>query len=161
MTTFSITINGQIHGPMDIRDDLTMNDFLREHLGMTGTKFGCGAGQVPELRHHRRRRRRHELHQPDLHCDRREFRWKDRSHGRRPCQERAVVRTAKGFHRTLRVSMRILHGRLPQRRPGSARAPFKGTDRTRASSRKQLPKPGWTTCAAAPATSNIMRRCAM
>lgn len=45
MTTFSITINGQIHGPMDIRDNLTMNDFLREHLGMTGTKFGCGAGQ--------------------------------------------------------------------------------------------------------------------
>jgi len=24
---------------------LTMNDFLREHLGMTGTKFGCGAAQ--------------------------------------------------------------------------------------------------------------------
>jgi aerobic-type carbon monoxide dehydrogenase small subunit (CoxS/CutS family) len=45
MTTFSITINGQVHGPMDIRDDLTMNDFLREYLGMTGTKFGCGAGQ--------------------------------------------------------------------------------------------------------------------
>jgi aerobic-type carbon monoxide dehydrogenase small subunit (CoxS/CutS family) len=45
VTTFSITINGQVHGPMDIRDDLTMNDFLREHLGMTGTKFGCGAGQ--------------------------------------------------------------------------------------------------------------------
>ena len=45
MTAFSITINGQIHGPMDIRDDLTMNDFLREYLGMTGTKFGCGAGQ--------------------------------------------------------------------------------------------------------------------
>src|SRR3954469_20476585 len=22
-----------------------MNDFLREHLGMTGTKFGCGAAQ--------------------------------------------------------------------------------------------------------------------
>ncbi|MEH2511164.1 aerobic-type carbon monoxide dehydrogenase small subunit (CoxS/CutS family) [Nitrobacteraceae bacterium AZCC 1564] len=45
MTTFSITINGQIHGPMEIRDDLTLNDFLREYLGMTGTKFGCGAGQ--------------------------------------------------------------------------------------------------------------------
>jgi len=45
VTAFSITINDRIHGPMDIRDDLTMNDFLREHLGMTGTKFGCGAGQ--------------------------------------------------------------------------------------------------------------------
>ena len=30
---------------MDVRDDLTLNDFLREHLGMTGTKFGCGAAQ--------------------------------------------------------------------------------------------------------------------
>lgn len=45
MTALSITINGRVHGPMDIRDDLSMNDFLREYLGMTGTKFGCGAGQ--------------------------------------------------------------------------------------------------------------------
>ena len=29
----------------EVRDDLTMNDFLREYLGMTGTKFGCGAAQ--------------------------------------------------------------------------------------------------------------------
>jgi aerobic-type carbon monoxide dehydrogenase small subunit (CoxS/CutS family) len=26
-----------------MRDEL--NDFLREYLGMTGTKFGCGAAQ--------------------------------------------------------------------------------------------------------------------
>ena len=43
MTTLGITINGRAHGPTDVRDDLTLNDFLREHLGMTGTKFGCGA----------------------------------------------------------------------------------------------------------------------
>ena len=30
---------------MDVRDELTMNDFLREYLGLTGTKFGCGAAQ--------------------------------------------------------------------------------------------------------------------
>jgi aerobic-type carbon monoxide dehydrogenase small subunit (CoxS/CutS family) len=30
---------------MDVRDELTMNDFLREVLGMTGTKFACGAAQ--------------------------------------------------------------------------------------------------------------------
>jgi aerobic-type carbon monoxide dehydrogenase small subunit (CoxS/CutS family) len=30
---------------MNVRDELTMNDFLREILGMTGTKFGCGAAQ--------------------------------------------------------------------------------------------------------------------
>ena len=45
MTTLSLTINGRAHGPMDVRDDLTLNDFLRESLGMTGTKFGCGAAQ--------------------------------------------------------------------------------------------------------------------
>jgi aerobic-type carbon monoxide dehydrogenase small subunit (CoxS/CutS family) len=45
VTTFSITINGRGYGPMEIREDLTMNDFLREHLGLTGTKFGCGAAQ--------------------------------------------------------------------------------------------------------------------
>ena len=28
-----------------MRDELSMNDFLREYLGMTGTKFGCGAAQ--------------------------------------------------------------------------------------------------------------------
>lgn len=45
MTRVVITINGRAHGPMDVRDNLTMNDFLREKLGMTGTKFGCGAAQ--------------------------------------------------------------------------------------------------------------------
>ena len=45
MTALRITINGRAHAPMDVRDDLTMNDFLREYLGMTGTKFGCGAAQ--------------------------------------------------------------------------------------------------------------------
>ena len=45
MTTLSITINGQAHGPVEVTDDLSMNDYLREFLGMTGTKFGCGAAQ--------------------------------------------------------------------------------------------------------------------
>jgi aerobic-type carbon monoxide dehydrogenase small subunit (CoxS/CutS family) len=45
VTTLAVTINGQKHDPVDVRDDLTMNDFLREVLGMTGTKFGCGAAQ--------------------------------------------------------------------------------------------------------------------
>ena len=45
MTTFNVTINGRAHGPIEIRDDLSMNDFLREYLGLTGTKFGCGAAQ--------------------------------------------------------------------------------------------------------------------
>ena len=45
MTALAVTINGVLVGPIDVRDDLTMNDFLREYLGMTGTKFGCGAAQ--------------------------------------------------------------------------------------------------------------------
>ncbi len=45
MTTFAITINGQAYGPVELRDELSMNDYLREVLGLTGTKFGCGAGQ--------------------------------------------------------------------------------------------------------------------
>ena len=45
MTTLSVTINGRTYGPTEVRDELTMNDYLREYLGFTGTKFGCGAAQ--------------------------------------------------------------------------------------------------------------------
>jgi aerobic-type carbon monoxide dehydrogenase small subunit (CoxS/CutS family) len=45
MTTVSMIINGRPYGPREVRDELTLNDFLREYLGLTGTKFGCGAGQ--------------------------------------------------------------------------------------------------------------------
>jgi aerobic-type carbon monoxide dehydrogenase small subunit (CoxS/CutS family) len=45
MTSLTVTINGRVYGPREVRNDLTMNDFLREYLGMTGTKFGCGAAQ--------------------------------------------------------------------------------------------------------------------
>ena len=45
MTSLTITINSRVYGPREVRDDLTMNDFLREYLGLTGTKFGCGAAQ--------------------------------------------------------------------------------------------------------------------
>ena len=45
MTKLSLTINGRAYGPVEVRDELSMNDFLREYLGMTGTKFGCGAAQ--------------------------------------------------------------------------------------------------------------------
>lgn len=45
MTLLALTVNGHPVGPLEVRDDLTMNDFLREVLGMTGTKYGCGAAQ--------------------------------------------------------------------------------------------------------------------
>jgi aerobic-type carbon monoxide dehydrogenase small subunit (CoxS/CutS family) len=31
MTKLSLTVNGQAYGPFDVRDDQTMNDFLREY----------------------------------------------------------------------------------------------------------------------------------
>jgi len=45
VTTLTVTINGRAYGPREVRDELSMNDFLREYFGMTGTKFGCGAAQ--------------------------------------------------------------------------------------------------------------------
>ena len=45
VTQLTVTINGRAYGPREVRDELSMNDFLREYLGMTGTKFGCGAAQ--------------------------------------------------------------------------------------------------------------------
>jgi aerobic-type carbon monoxide dehydrogenase small subunit (CoxS/CutS family) len=45
VTRLAHTINGRALGPVDVRDELSMNDYLREYLGMTGTKFGCGAAQ--------------------------------------------------------------------------------------------------------------------
>jgi aerobic-type carbon monoxide dehydrogenase small subunit (CoxS/CutS family) len=45
VTRLTVTINGRVHGPAEVRDAMTMNDFLRETLGLTGTKFGCGAAQ--------------------------------------------------------------------------------------------------------------------
>jgi aerobic-type carbon monoxide dehydrogenase small subunit (CoxS/CutS family) len=44
MATISITVNGKAIGPHEIPDGLSMNDYLREYLNLTGTKFGCGIG---------------------------------------------------------------------------------------------------------------------
>jgi aerobic-type carbon monoxide dehydrogenase small subunit (CoxS/CutS family) len=40
----SLTVNGVAVGPRDVPAELLMIDFLREYLGLTGTKFGCGIG---------------------------------------------------------------------------------------------------------------------
>jgi xanthine dehydrogenase YagT iron-sulfur-binding subunit len=46
MKTISIrmTVNGVAVGPHQVPEGLSMNDYLREYLGLTGTKFGCGIG---------------------------------------------------------------------------------------------------------------------
>jgi aerobic-type carbon monoxide dehydrogenase small subunit (CoxS/CutS family) len=42
--SISLTVNGRAVGPIEIPEGLSMNDFLREYLNLTGTKFGCGVG---------------------------------------------------------------------------------------------------------------------
>jgi aerobic-type carbon monoxide dehydrogenase small subunit (CoxS/CutS family) len=42
--SISLTVNGSPVGPIEIPEGLSMNDFLREYLNLTGTKFGCGVG---------------------------------------------------------------------------------------------------------------------
>ena len=40
----SLTINGITH-KVDVEDEMPLLWVLRDELGMTGTKFGCGIGQ--------------------------------------------------------------------------------------------------------------------
>ena len=42
--SISMTVNGARVGPHEVPDGLSMNDYLREYLNLTGTKFGCGVG---------------------------------------------------------------------------------------------------------------------
>ena len=41
---FSLKINGNLH-QVDVEDQMPLLWVLRDELGMTGTKFGCGIGQ--------------------------------------------------------------------------------------------------------------------
>jgi aerobic-type carbon monoxide dehydrogenase small subunit (CoxS/CutS family) len=43
--SMQMTVNGAAVGPHEVPDGLSMNDYLREYLGLTGTKFGCGVAQ--------------------------------------------------------------------------------------------------------------------
>ncbi len=40
----SLTINGRQAGPIPVSEEMMMLDFLSEHLGLTGTRLGCGQG---------------------------------------------------------------------------------------------------------------------
>ena len=44
MTAYTLNINGQAD-PVDVPADMPLLWVLRDVLGMTGTKFGCGIGQ--------------------------------------------------------------------------------------------------------------------
>ena len=54
MTTLSLTINGRAYGPMEVRDELTMNDFLREVPRADRHQVRLRRRAVPELRGDRR-----------------------------------------------------------------------------------------------------------
>jgi len=41
---YTLKINGELH-QVDVEDDMPLLWVLRDELGMTGTKFGCGIGQ--------------------------------------------------------------------------------------------------------------------
>jgi aerobic-type carbon monoxide dehydrogenase small subunit (CoxS/CutS family) len=43
--SISLKVNGAAVGPHEIPEGLSMNEYLREYLNLTGTKFGCGIGQ--------------------------------------------------------------------------------------------------------------------
>ncbi len=40
-----ISINGRRESPSKAQQALSLLDYLRDELGLTGTRFGCGAGQ--------------------------------------------------------------------------------------------------------------------
>ena len=160
MTKLSITINGRAHGPVDVRDDLSMNDFLREYLGMTGTKFGCGAAQCLSCAVI--------VDNPD-----------GTSYTSPTCVVSAVsfdgktIRTVEGHAKNGELS--ALQKAFIEHSPSSAAiAPPASSTRARScwsvwrrrrwrapNSRRPSPKRSTATSAAAPDTSNITRPCAM
>jgi aerobic-type carbon monoxide dehydrogenase small subunit (CoxS/CutS family) len=48
----SLTVNGRAVGPYEIPDGLSMNDFLREYLNLTGTKVRLRRRCMQRLRRH-------------------------------------------------------------------------------------------------------------
>jgi aerobic-type carbon monoxide dehydrogenase small subunit (CoxS/CutS family) len=45
MARFTLTVNGETHRNVDVDPDTPLLWVLRDTLGLTGTKFGCGIGQ--------------------------------------------------------------------------------------------------------------------
>ena len=41
----SINVNGKVHDLKDVPDDTPLLWVLRDHLGLTGTKYGCGVSE--------------------------------------------------------------------------------------------------------------------
>ena len=126
MTKLSITINGRAHGPMDVRDDLSMNDFLREYLGMTGTKFGCGAAQCLSCAVIVDNPDGTSYTSPTCVVSAASFDGKTIRTVEGHAKNGELSALQKAFIRSLRLPVRLLHRRLPQRGAGPAGASGQG-----------------------------------
>ena len=135
MTALTVTINGRAYGPSEVRDELTMNDFLREMLGMTGTKFGCGAAQCLSCAVI--------VDMPDGTSDTNptcivpaaSFNGKAIRTVEGHAKDGELTALQKSFHRAFRVPVWLLHPRLSERRSGAA-----GTSGEEAGARADLEK---------------------
>ena len=45
MANYDINVNGRIHNVVDVESDTPLLWVLRDSIGLTGTKFGCGIAQ--------------------------------------------------------------------------------------------------------------------
>ena len=158
MTRLTVTINGSPHGPFEVRDEMTMNDFLRETVGLTGTKFGCGAAQCLSCAVI--------VDSPD-----------GTSHTSPTCIVPAVafdgqaIRTveghadgwradaaAEGLRRAFRLPVRLLHRRAFSTRDRCCSSGSNARRSRGARSRRRSPRPSTGISAGARVTSNTTRR---
>ncbi len=114
VTTLALTINGRAHGPMEVRDELTMNDFLREFLGMTGTKFGCGAAQCLSCAIIVDNPDGTSVTSPTCIVPAGSFNGKAIRTVEGHAKDGDLIGTAKELHRAFRLPMRILHPGVPE-----------------------------------------------
>ena len=160
VTTMSLTINGKPYGPFEVRDELSMNDFLREYLELTGTKFGCGVAQCLSCAVIVDNPDGTSETSPTCIVPAVSFAGKSIRTVEGHAQNGQLSRAAKGLRRTFLVPVRLLHGRLLERGPGAAGTlgEIAGVARRAGSAPSRMRSTA--IFAAAPATSNIMRPCA-
>jgi aerobic-type carbon monoxide dehydrogenase small subunit (CoxS/CutS family) len=94
----TVTINGRAYGPREVRDELSMNDFLQ---------FGCGAARCLSCVVIVDNSDGTSHTMPT--CVVPAVNFNGKTHGRRPCEKRRAFCSAKSFHRAFRVSVWILH----------------------------------------------------
>ena len=125
MTSLTVTINGRAYGPQDVRDDLTMNDLLREYLGMTGTKFGCGAAQCLSCAVIIDDPDRSSYTSPTCIVPAASFDGKSIRTVEGHAKNGQPTPLQKAFINIFRLPVRLLHCGLPQRGPGPSRCLMK------------------------------------